>query len=100
MIPLIRISARIAAALFLVAVLRAEMRCNVSSKRKETTMLTQLQQFELARRKIAAANQTFMELVNHPTNPMTREDLAANIARRPELWSRFAGFLDKLPSRQ
>lgn len=62
-------------------------------------MLTQAQHFEIARRRIADADRTFMELVNHPANPMTREDLAANIARRPSLWSRYAGFLDKLPSR-
>lgn len=61
-------------------------------------MLSQAQHFEIARRRIADADRTFMELVNHPTNPMTREDLAANIARRPALWSRYAGFLDKLPS--
>lgn len=62
--------------------------------------LTQYQHFEIARRKIADANATFMELANHPTNPMTREDLAANIKRRPSLWGRFAGFLNTLPSRE
>jgi hypothetical protein len=61
-------------------------------------MLTQAQQFELARRKIAALNAAFMEMVTHPTNPMTREDLEALIARRPERYARFAGFLDKLPT--
>lgn len=61
--------------------------------------LTQKQLFELARRNLAGCNQTFMELVNHPTNPMTREDLEANIKRRPELWGRYAGFLDVLPRR-
>lgn len=61
-------------------------------------MLTQIQHYELARRKIAAGNLAFMELVNCKANPLTREDLAANIARRPALWSRFAGFLDTLPS--
>ena len=63
-------------------------------------MKTQAQLFEESRRNIASVNETFMALVNHPTNPMTREDLAANIARRPALWSRFAGFLDTLPSRK
>lgn len=61
--------------------------------------LTQMQLFDLARRANAALDQTFMELVNHPTNPMTREDLEANIKRRPELWGRYAGFLDVLPRR-
>ncbi|MGX7874399.1 hypothetical protein ACVDG5_018055 [Mesorhizobium sp. ORM6] len=63
-------------------------------------MLTQAQHFELARRRIAETNLAFMELVNHPTNPLTREDLAANIERRPALWNRFAGFLATLPSRE
>lgn len=62
-------------------------------------MPTQLQHFELARRKIAERHQTFMDLVNHPTNPLTREDLEANIRRRPALWGGYAGFLDHLPRR-
>lgn len=62
-------------------------------------MATQLQHFEMARRRLADANQTFLDLVNCEANPLTREDLAANIARRPAVWSRFAGWLDKLPSR-
>ena len=62
-------------------------------------MLSQAQQYELARRQMAGADSTFMELVNCPTNPLTREDLAANIKRRPALWSRYAGFLDVLPAR-
>jgi hypothetical protein len=62
-------------------------------------MLTQSQRYELARRQIAETNAAFMDLVNCPTNPLTREDLAANIARRPALWSRFAGFPETLPSR-
>lgn len=61
-------------------------------------MLTQAQHFERARRNIADADVAFMDLVNHPTNPLTREDLARNIERRPALWGRFAGFLDTLPS--
>lgn len=60
-------------------------------------MFTQAQHFELARRKLAEANTTFLELAFHPTNPMTKEELARNIERRPALWSRFAGYLDTLP---
>ena len=62
--------------------------------------LTQIQMYRQTERRLADANATFMELVNHPTNPLTREDLAENIARRPALWSRYAGFLDILPSRE
>jgi capsid protein len=61
--------------------------------------MTQLDHFNAAHRQIAGVNATFMELVNHPTNPLTREDLAANIERRPALWGRFAGFLKTLPPR-
>ncbi len=61
--------------------------------------MTQFQQYELARRRLADANVAFLELVNHPTNPLTREDLERCIERRPGLWGRYAGFLDTLPSR-
>ena len=61
--------------------------------------LTQAQHYELARRNNADINATFMELVNCKENPLTREDLEANIKRRPELWGRFAGFLNTLPTR-
>lgn len=61
--------------------------------------ISQLRQYELARRKLADGNEAFMELVTHPTNPMTREDLTALIKLRPERYSRFAGWIDVLPSR-
>ena len=60
---------------------------------------TQREMYYRAERQAADRDILFMELVNHPTNPLTREDLARNIERRPALWSRYAGFLDKLPSR-
>lgn len=63
-------------------------------------MITQAQHYELSWRKLAEANAEFMELVNHSTNPLTREDLETNIKRRPSLWGRYAGFLDTLPSRE
>lgn len=67
---------------------------------KMKQVATQHQLFEQARRDLAATNEQFMDLVNHPTNPMTREDLTANIARRPALWGRYAGFLKTLPSKE
>lgn len=51
-----------------------------------------------AERQAAERDLTFLELVSHPTNPITREDLEANIKRRPSLWARYAGWLDKLPT--
>lgn len=62
--------------------------------------LTQAQHFELARRRLADADQAFLEMVAHPTNPMMREDLDALIKLRPHKYSRFAGWLDVLPSRK
>lgn len=61
---------------------------------------TQMHLYELARRRIAERDNTFMELITHKTNPLTREDLEACIARNPRLWSRYAGFINKLPSRK
>ena len=58
-------------------------------------MKSQLQMFYEQTRKIGGANQTFLELV---ADGMTREELARNIERGPVLWSRFANWMDKLPS--
>jgi hypothetical protein len=63
-------------------------------------MKTQMQHFYEAHQKSAALNAAFLEMVNHPTNPMSREDLQALINRRPAVYGRFAGFLNKLPSEQ
>lgn len=62
-------------------------------------MKTQMQHFTEAQKRLFETNEAFMELVNCESNPMTREDLAANIARRPSVWKRFEGFLDVLPSK-
>ena len=59
-------------------------------------MATQVQMFYQAHREVAGVNDQFLWLVQ---NGLTKEDLEANIKRRPSLWSRFSGFLDKLPSR-
>lgn len=60
-------------------------------------MLTQMQHFTIAHRKIADLNNAFMDAINCKENPMTRADLAALIARRPDVYGRFAGFLKTLP---
>ena len=44
-------------------------------------MLSQAQLFYSASRRCGDADATFMELVNHPTNPLTREDLEAKDVR-------------------
>lgn len=60
---------------------------------------SQRQLCDRSHRQVADLNLEFMALANHPTNPLTREDLEANIARRPTLWGRFSGYLGTLPSR-
>lgn len=60
-------------------------------------MPTQEQMFYQAHRQIADANETFLELVK---DGMTREELQRNIERRPALWSRYANWLEVLPSNQ
>ena len=46
--------------------------------------------------KIAARDHAFMALVNDPDNPITNQDLERVIARWPERYSRYAGFVGKL----
>lgn len=58
---------------------------------------TQEQMFYAASRQIADTNLQFLELVK---DGMTREELAKNIARRPHLWTRFEGWLDRLPTEE
>ena len=58
-------------------------------------MPTQAQMYYQAERRSAELNMTFLDLVR---DGLTREDLQRNIERRPALWGRFQGFLDKLPS--
>lgn len=57
--------------------------------------ITQEQMFYQAQRRVADANETFLELV---TAGLTREELQRNIERRPALWSRYANWLTVLPS--
>lgn len=58
---------------------------------------TQLQMFMAAHRKIADSHIAFMDMVNCQENPLTRRDLVALIRRRPDRYSRYSHWLDKLP---
>lgn len=58
-------------------------------KSKRQPGLSSKDQWELAARKTAVVYGTFVEL--WPS--MTQEDLKKLIERRPELWSRFSGYL-------
>ena len=60
-------------------------------------MKTQKQMCDEAHRKISDLNNAFMELVNHPTNPMTKSDLESLIKRRPTVYGRFSKFLPHFP---
>ena len=54
-------------------------------------MKTQIQMFRDAERQIADGNEAFMEMLRGP-NPLSPEEIDSLVARRPERWSRFAGF--------
>ena len=55
---------------------------------------TQLQMFYEEQRKIADAEQLFMEMVR---DGLTRAELQAAINRRPALWERYENWLPVLP---
>lgn len=57
---------------------------------------TQLQMFYEEHAKIAARDHAFMAFVNDPDNPITNQDLERIIARWPERYGRYAGFVGKL----
>lgn len=57
--------------------------------------MNQKQMFYQESRKIAEANELFSEMMRN--GEMTKRDLTALIKRRPEKWSRFAGFMSRLP---
>lgn len=59
-------------------------------------MTTQRQLCSHAEKRLFEQNEAFMDLVKHPTNPMTNQDLERLIARWPERYGRFAGFVGKL----
>lgn len=65
---------------------------------KKKPAMTQIQMYYREMRRIAEANRAFMEMVTCKENPMTREDLEALIVRRPDVYRRYASWLDKLPS--
>jgi hypothetical protein len=58
-------------------------------------MRTQREILNHVERQSFEVNELFLEFVR---DGLTREELARNIERRPALWRRFEGWLDKLPS--
>ncbi len=59
-------------------------------------MKSQMQLFRESQQKLAAADRAFMELVNDPVNPMTKDDLCKLISRYPERYGRFAASLNRI----
>ena len=57
-------------------------------------MKTQHQHFADAR--IRAGDNHFMEMVQHPTNPLTNDDLRKLVDRFPERWARFSNWIGRL----
>ena len=59
-------------------------------------MKTQEQMFYESARKLGEQDELFMEMINDPIAPMTNDELKALIAKRPEVYGRYAGFVGKL----
>ena len=59
-------------------------------------MKPQMQMWAESQQRLFAAHRAFMDMVNHPTNPMTNQDLERLIAQWPERYERFSGFLGTL----
>ena len=59
-------------------------------------MKTQLQMYRDAEQRIFDRNNAFLELVSHPTNQLTNQDLERLIARWPERYEVYSGWLGKL----
>jgi hypothetical protein len=60
------------------------------------TRKTQADFFYDATKRAGELNNLFMELIAHPTNPLTNSDLRALMSKRPHAYGRFAGFVGKL----
>lgn len=58
--------------------------------------LTQLQMWREAEMKAFNLNRAFMEMINDSVNPMTNQDLERLIAKDPDRYGRFSGFIGKL----
>lgn len=70
-------------------------RAPVKPGRDRGDAMNQKQMFYRAQKRSAEADQLFLDMVS---DGLTREELETNIKRRPELWGRWEGWLEKLPS--
>lgn len=62
--------------------------------------LSQMQHYELARRREAEINTHFMDMINHKENPLTSTDLRTMVEKYPTRWKRFEHFIPVLESRE
>jgi hypothetical protein len=60
-------------------------------------MKTQAQMFYEAHDRLATRDRHVMEMLRHPTNPLTKADLQRLIERCPERWARYAGICANMP---
>ena len=58
--------------------------------------MEQVQHYELARRRMAEANNHFLDMISDPDNPLTSHDLEVLIERYPSRWGRFEKFIPML----
>ena len=59
-------------------------------------MKTQKQMFYEEQRKIGDKDCLVMEMINHPTHPLTKDELNEMIANRPDLYSRYKNLADNM----
>ena len=52
--------------------------------------------YEKALRHTAEANDTFLEMINHPTHPITNAELIELIKQNPRVWGRYRNYVGKL----
>lgn len=66
----------------------------VGGERRDRSRPSQKQMFEAARRRSASADQTMLDLLYGP-NPISDDELRRLIAKRPEVYGKYKGYLGK-----
>lgn len=59
-------------------------------------MMTQIEMYRNAEQKLFEQNLALLALATDPINPLTNQDLERLIARWPERYGRFSGWIGKL----
>jgi hypothetical protein len=58
------------------------------------------QQYERAVSLASTKNDVFVELLQHPTRPLTSSELRRNVRRHPEVWGVYAHWVEVLEERE